>query len=289
MSRTELSRNPRFAQLSPEVGELDEAAVRDAMAQDADETLATLIAMSHATDEALRAAVRRIVPRLVLDQARRGTPAARGVTKRRVVPIDRGDDLDLDRSLDSIVAARAEARAPHADELKAVAWARPQVALCLLVDASGSMNGARLATAATTAAACIVRARGEIGVVAFASRPTVLQALTTKPAGTALVESVLRLRGHGTTALSAALEAARRQLAKATAARRVTVLLSDCRETDDVDPAPAMRALDEVIVLAPADDSDAAAALCRSTGAAMAEIASVADVAPAITRLLGRR
>ncbi|GAC67882.1 VWA domain-containing protein [Gordonia soli] len=275
--------------MSPDVGELDEEAVADAMAEDADQTMATLIAMSHATDEGLRAAVRRIVPRLVLEQARRGAPKVRGITRRRVVPADRGGDLDVEASLDAVVAARAERRVPALDELRSQVWARPEVALCLVVDASGSMNGSRLATAAVAAAACLLRARGQTAVISFASRPAVLKKMGVTATDARVVDAVLRLRGHGVTAVSAALESARRELATADAARRVVLLLSDCRHTDDIDPVPALRALDEVLILAPAQDNEAALALGRAGGAAVASIESISDVAPAVSRLLAPR
>ena len=53
--------------------------------------------------------------------------------------------------------------------------------MCLLVDRSGSMNGDRLATAAVTAAACLVRAPGEHAVVTFARHAAVLAPLGVPP------------------------------------------------------------------------------------------------------------
>src|SRR4029077_16712849 len=41
-SRRDLARNPRFQQISPEVGELDEACVEEALLEDEDEALALL-------------------------------------------------------------------------------------------------------------------------------------------------------------------------------------------------------------------------------------------------------
>ena len=41
-SRRDLARNPRFEQVSPEVGELDEEAVDEGLRDDPDETLAML-------------------------------------------------------------------------------------------------------------------------------------------------------------------------------------------------------------------------------------------------------
>ncbi|MFY0406153.1 VWA domain-containing protein [Solicola sp. PLA-1-18] len=242
--------------------------------------------MARATDEGLREAVRRLVPRLVLDQTRRGTPTRGGVGRRRTVPAWKGGELDLDRSMDAVLQAASEGRRPSVDELQATDWARPTLALCLVVDRSGSMNGARLTTAAVTAAACLGRAPAEHAVLAFAADVSVLKALDAPSRATRTVEAVLGLRGHGTTALSDALISARHQLARARARRRVVVLLSDCRATDDVDAVPAARGLDELVVLAPAGDDDEARHFARRSGARLASVASVLDVPSALAHLL---
>ncbi|MEO9322851.1 vWA domain-containing protein [Nocardioides sp. C4-1] len=242
--------------------------------------------MSHATDERLRAAVRRLAPRLIIDQTRRGIPRNRGVARPRPVPAHRGGDLDLDRSMDAVVGARAEARMPSLDDLTASAWSRPDLALCLVVDHSGSMNGARLTTAAVAAAACLTYAPQEHAVVAFASTATTLKRLADAARPTATIERVLALRGHGTTGLAGALREAQAQLAGARARRRVVLLLSDCRVTDEVDATPVARSLDELVVLAPAGDDDEARRLARESGARTAPIQSVLDVPAALNRLL---
>ncbi|MBU6315561.1 MAG: hypothetical protein KGR47_03565, partial [Acidobacteria bacterium] len=78
-SRRELARNPRFEQVSPEVGELDEAAVDEAMADDPDDTMAMLADLTGATDQVLRELARRLAGRLFLDISRRGPSRPRGV------------------------------------------------------------------------------------------------------------------------------------------------------------------------------------------------------------------
>lgn len=246
---------------------LDERAVREALAADPEETLALLATMASATDETLRRAVHRLAPRLVLDRARTGRAVRRGTGRPRPVPAGRGGDLDVDASLDAVAAARAEGRPPHLDELVARDWGRPDLALCLLVDRSGSMHGARLAGAAVTAAACALRAPGEHAVLAFARSTEPVKPLASAQRPIATVEAVLRLRGHGVTGLAGALRAAHDELAGARAARRVVVLLSDCRATDEQDPVPAGRALPALVVLAPTDDADAARAFAAATGA----------------------
>jgi Mg-chelatase subunit ChlD len=242
--------------------------------------------MSHATDERLRAAVRRLAPRLILDQTRRGIPRKRGVARLHPVAAREGGDLDLDRSMDAIVGARAEGRPPGLDEMTASEWARPGLALCLVVDHSGSMNGVRLATAAVTGAACLTMAPREHAVLAFAAQTRALKPLAGSGSPARTIERILALRGHGTTGLAGALQAAQGQLAGAQAKRRVVLLLSDCRATDEVDAVPAARSLEELLILAPAADDDEARRLAREAGASIASITSVLDVPAALNRML---
>lgn len=242
--------------------------------------------MTVATDERLRALSRRLARTIVLDRARTGRVRLRGTSRLRRVAADRGGDLDIDSSLDTIAAARAVRRTPGLDELVARDWGRPAVAVCLVIDASGSMSGARLAAAALTAAACAWRAPGEFAVVSFARDVHVHRALTAPVEAGLVVERLLQLRGHGVTALATALRRAGEQLAPARAQRRVTILLSDCRATDDEDPAQAASALDELLILAPGDDSAEAEAFAARVGARCEAMADAADAPGALGRLL---
>lgn len=269
------------------MGELDEQALGVAMGEDPDAALALLAGLVTATDEQLRAQARRLAGRLVLDRVRRGPARARGIGRPRSAPADRGGDLDLDASADALLGAHAAGRAPGLDELVSREWGRPELALCLLVDASGSMTGPRLATAALAAAACALRAPREHAVVTFARQVSVLRRLRDERPPDRVVDEVLRLRGHGATALAAALREATDQLGASRAARRVTVLLSDCQATDGRDPVPAARAAEELVVLAPADDPHAAAELARSAGGRWAPVSSAADVPAVLADLLG--
>ena len=54
MSRRSLARHANFDDVSPGVGQLDEAAFDDAMAADPDEAMALLADMTRATDAGLR-------------------------------------------------------------------------------------------------------------------------------------------------------------------------------------------------------------------------------------------
>jgi Mg-chelatase subunit ChlD len=241
--------------------------------------------MSGATDEQLRRLARRLAGRVALRLTRTGRLRERGVGRLRRVPLEPGGDLDLDASLDPLLAAAAGRRAPAAEDLRATVWARPSVALCLLVDRSGSVGGQRLATAALAAAAVSLRAPDDHSVIAFNDRAVVLRAQAENRPVLEVVQALLALRGHGTTDLALAFEAARRQLAPSRASRRITVLLSDARPTAGPDPVPAARGLDELLVLAPAGDAAQARAFAATVGARLDVLAGPSDV-PRALRLL---
>ena len=237
------------------------------MAADPDATLALLADMTTATDEVLRARAHRLAARLVLERSRTGRVTLGGTGRPRAVPADRGGDLDVDASLEAITAARGEGRVPHLADLTARDWGRPELALCLLVDDSGSMTGARLAAAAMVTAACALKAPAEHAVSAFARDVRPIRRLSEPVPPETVVTRVLALRGHGVTGLAGALRHGADVLAGARATRRVVVLLSDCRATDDEDPLPAAAAVDELVIVAPRDDGEAAQELARAVGA----------------------
>src|SRR4029077_18480933 len=89
-----------FGDVSPEVGELDEAALARLLEQDPDAAANLLADLALATDQALAAAARRLAARVFVRFASGGSRPARGT--RRLWP-GRGDgDLDLDRTLDRL-------------------------------------------------------------------------------------------------------------------------------------------------------------------------------------------
>lgn len=264
---------------------LDEEALSRALAAEPDATLAMVADLVHATDERLRAQARRLAAQLVIDRSRAGRAVRSGVSRPRLVQAARGGDLDVDASMDGIVTARGERRPPGLDDLTARDWGRQGLALCLVLDSSGSMNGERLAAAATVTAACVLRAPSQHAVLTFAGDVRTVRALHgTEPAAT-VVDRVLALRGHGVTHLAEALRAASRSLAPSRAKRQVVLLLSDCRHTGE-DPVAAARLLPELAVLAPRDDTDQAEAFARVAGAGFAALGPLADAPAILDRLL---
>ncbi len=289
-SRRQLEYHPAFNLLSAEVGELDEEAFEDLWADDPNEALELLALMSQATDATLAALAQRLAGRLLLDLTTAGPARAGGtgrLVERRAHPD--ADDIDVDASFDAIHHAAAEGRRPSLDELKTRTWDRPQTAICLVVDRSGSMDGSRLATAALAAAACTWRAPGELAVLAFGHRVLTIKDLRQHQPPESVAGSILRLRGHGTTDIDLALKAAGRQLASSQARRRVVVLLSDGESTTGDDPVPAAGALDELAVLAPADEPEHARRLTRQVGARLELVGGPLDVVAALNGVLGNR
>jgi Mg-chelatase subunit ChlD len=286
--RRELSRHPRFAEVSPEVGVLDEQAMSQALADDPT-AFELLAAMTTATDENLRAAAIRLSASIVLERARAGRVSMRGVSRLRPVRGATDGDLDIDASIEGVSAARIEARPVALDDLTTVQWAKAPTAFAVVVDRSGSMNGPRLAAAATVAAACALRAPREHAVLSFAGSVDVIRPLASDIPPAVVAERLLRMRGHGVTRLAAALRAAGEQLAAARARRRVVILLSDCRSTDEDGTLETARALPELIILAPADDHEQAAHLAGLAGARWGPIAHPLDAAAALDHLLETR
>lgn len=273
--------------MSPEVGELDETAVEEAMSDDPDEMLAMLADLTGATDPRLRELARRLAGRLFLDVAKRGPSRPRG-TGRLVTQRYRpdGGDLDMDASMDAIVTARSSRSAVDPEDLRIRAWAKPATAICLLVDRSGSMGGKPLATNAVAASAVAWRAPDDYSVLTFGKDVVAAKSQDIARSNEMVVDSVLALRGFGTTDVAGALIAARDQLLRSSAGRKVTVLLSDCRSTVDGDAIAAALGLDELVIVAPESDAGEARDLAAAVGAKITTVSGPSDAAAALTRVL---
>ncbi len=287
LSRRTLGRHRRFQDVSSQVGMLDLAAFDEAMAEDPDETLEMLADLTGATDQRLRELARRLAGRLVVDLARSGRTRRRGVGRMRTEKFcDNGCDLDIDASLEPLQMARAVGTTVDLNDLKVRAWTRPATAICLVVDRSGSMGGDRLAAAAVAAAAVAWRAPDDYSVLAFSDNVMIIKPQNESRGSEAVVDDLLTLRGHGTTDLSLALEAAQTQLMRSKAQRRLAVLLSDCRATAGGDPVDQARAVDELFVVAPAGDSEEGQALAAAAGGRFAPLDGPSGIPGVFARLM---
>ncbi|MFC5234847.1 AAA family ATPase [Pseudonocardia zijingensis] len=277
-----------FADVSPEVGALDDAAFDALLARDPEGAAALLADLAVATDEGLRAAARQLAGRVFLRLGRVGPARARGT--RRLAPVPRGDgDLDLDRTLDAWEPGAG--RRPRAEDIVTRGWTASRRAVALAVDVSGSMQGQAVALAAVAAAGVVLAAGDGLvpAVVAFGTGVRVLQAHGVRRPPEELLSDLVALRGHGTTDLAAGLREAAGQLAGAAVDQRLVVLLSDCLHTAGDDPATALEGIDRLQVLVPlggADAEAAAAALAGRRGGRAQTVRRLAEVGPALTRVL---
>lgn len=249
--------------------------------------MALLADLNGATDERLRELARRLAGRVVVEIARFGPVPRRGVGRLTRARASHAEgDIDLDPSLDSILLGRATDTRVDADDLVVTTWRRPSVAVCLLVDRSGSMHGERLAAAAVAAAAVVYRSGADCSVVAFAEDAVVVKAQHESRSAEEVVGDLLRLRGFGVTNLALAARVAQQQLERSTAGRRITVLLSDCRVTTGGDAVPDAASLAELVVLAPEDDVADARAFAEAIGSRWTTLAGPSSVPTALATVL---
>jgi len=280
-----LSRHPNFEQVSPEVGELDEAAIDEAMRDNPDDTLSMIADLTAATDPKLREAAKHIAGRLMLDLAGATKQRRRGIGRIVTQPFRGEGDIDIDASVEAF-EGRGARRRVKVEELRARSWSKRDTALCLVVDRSGSMGGKPLATSALAAAAVALREPDDYSVLAFGRDVIVAKSQDVRRPGADVVNSVLTLRGFGTTDLAGALRAATEQLSRSRAARKVVVLLSDCRATETGDVEAAARAVDELCIVAPEGDDAEARTLAANIGARIATVAEPTDIPAALTEVL---
>jgi Mg-chelatase subunit ChlD len=296
LSRAELaSRHPAFADVSPEVGELDTESLAAMFSADPDAAAALLADLSQATDASLRALARKLAARVFIQLGAAGRQPSRG--PRRIRSVVRGTgDIDLDATLDRLAGRWP----PPADDLVTRSWQAHRRSLCLLVDASGSMSGLALAMAAVATASVLLAGDGRLdaGALAFSGTVTVLQQPGIRQPPEQVVGRLLGLRGHGLTDVAGALRAAAAALAAATAAgERSAVLLSDCVSTAGGDPAEALAGIDRLDVLCPLpsgrepDPESLAGAerLARLGGGLCRPVRTLADIPSALTLLLAGR
>ncbi len=288
--RAELAaQHAAFADVSPEVGTLDATAFDAFLARDPEAAAALLADLAVATDEGLRAAARQLAGRVFLRLGRVGPARARGT--RRLAPVPGGEgDLDLERTLDAWEPGPT--RRPGPDDVVTRGWTASRRAVALVVDVSGSMQGQAVALAAVAAAGVVLAAGDGLvpAVVAFGQGVRVLQAHGVRRPPEELLAELVGLRGHGTTDLAAGLRAAAGQLSAAVADERLVVLLSDCIHTAGDDPSSALGGIDRLQVLVPlggAEAEAAAAALAARRGGRAQTVRRLAEVGPALTRVLG--
>ena len=286
-SRAELAAaHPDLADVSPEVGQLDERAFEELHRRDPDLAVALLADLATATDPALRERARRLAARVFVRMARGGPPARRG--HRRLAPVAglAEADVDLERTLE-----RASGRPRSSEDFVVRDWRSARPAACLLIDQSGSMRGRGMALAAVAAAAAALAAgdRADCSVVAFNRDAIVLQPLGRPRRPERLVTDILALRAHGTTNLELALRTASAQLGRAGSPERLAIVMSDCLATAGGDPLTALAGIDRLHVLGTSTEPEAVARcreLARRAGGRYLPATTFAEVGAGLAAVL---
>jgi len=128
-----------------------------------------------------------------------------------------------------LLAACVHAHAVPPPSNTSAAATPPSVALILVIDRSGSMQGTKLddARASIEAARAALPADGELGVIAFDSAPEVLLAPVRVSDKDAVAGAIARLDAGGGTQYVGALQAAERMVASVAAGKRLVIFVSD--------------------------------------------------------------
>jgi GGDEF domain-containing protein len=75
-------------------------------------------------------------------------------------------------------------------------------------------------------------------------------------------------------------------LSRSRAGRRIAVLLSDCRATVDGDAVAAAAGMDELVIIAPAEDHDEAKAFAERVGARLTLVSGPSEIPEVLARVL---
>lgn len=273
LSSQELSATTRLDEVLADDGSLD----IEGSSLDDEALMAVLADAANATDRELRQAARDAAAGLAISLASRSDSTVRGPRRAATVRADRAEgDLDIDRSLPGVALAKAAGHPPRRDDLWVETRRDQRVHLCLVVDRSGSMAGERLATAAVTAAACVLGAARQrqltTSVLLFNNRCVVLAEPSERRSVNDVIDDVLTLRGAGSTDLASAALSAGRRHAREAADRYLSIVVSDCAWNEGDDPRDALGALARlgplsILIPAGADPEGAARRLGDDVGA----------------------
>lgn len=242
-----------------------------------------------APDPEVVAAARSIAARLAVSRPRERHSRSRGAGDLLSVPYAGGaDEIDLDRTMDAL----AERRPLHPEDVVVRERRRRRRAVVLAVDVSGSMRGERIRTAAATVGALRAElARDDLAVVAFWSDAAVLLRLGEHATLEGLVDELLAIEPVGLTNVAFPLEFAERELRAAGDRRRRVILLSDCVHNAGPDPrgvAARLPRLDVLLDVSGEQDPELARDLARRGRGIVRPVRTHRDVAPALSRILGR-
>jgi len=285
-TREELGQYPVLQRLSSDPGQVDRSAFAEVIEEDPELVLDLMPHLAKASDGVLRRVAREVAGRLVVRFAEAAGGAASGDGKWRAARYTPGAEVDIEAMLEEILLAREMGEPVDIDHLRARSWQRRPTAVSLVVDNSGSMGASRLSAAAVATAALAMRVPSDFSVIAVSDRALVLKAQGSTRPVEAIVDDLFGLRSYGWTNLALGLTAARAQLARSSAGRKMTVLLTDGQANRGLDPAAVAARLDLVHVIVPGEVNDACRAIAAAGGGRVVAFAGLAEAPRVISGLL---
>jgi Mg-chelatase subunit ChlD len=155
------------------------------------------------------------------------------------------DEIEFDRTLEKIVERPTESL----EENLVVLSRKPEErkACVVMLDHSSSMQGFKVAVAALTAATIALHFRENYGVVAFATRASVLKPLARSRAPARVAEDVLSLDARGLTNIREALLLALGEMRNYE--KKIGILITDGDWTYGGDPVEVARLFDRLHVI----------------------------------------
>ena len=285
-TREELKQYPLLQDLVSQPGQVDRGAFADAIDEDIEQMLDLLPHLVKAKDGALRRVAREVAGRLVIRFAEAAGGASAGDGKWRSAKWTPGAEVDLEAVLEELLIARSLGEPLDIEHLQARSWQRRKAAVCLVVDNSGSMGASRLSAAAISTAALAMRAPSDFSVIAVADKALVLkQQGSTRPVE-AVVDDLFGLRSYGWTNLALGLTAARLQLARSSAPRKMCIVLTDGQANRGLDPAVEAARLDLVHVIVPGTPNDQVRAIAAAGRGRVVSFSGLAEAPRVISNLL---
>ena len=229
---------------------------------------------SGALDASVRALARQIASRLMIPRPRKDARSQRGAGTLASVPYRRGsDEIDLDKTIEML----AERPVPDDEDIIVRERVRTRRALVLVVDASGSMKGERIRTAAAVVGALAGElAHDDLAVIAFWSDAAVLQKFGQQQSPDRLLDLLTSIPARGLTNVGFPLKLAAAELRQ--------------RPAQDAGPDPRPIAsrlprLDVLLDLSGEHDEELARELSKAGKGALQTVTTHRDVATALTRI----
>lgn len=231
--------HPKAREAFSEEGYLDPESFRELHEKDEEAALALLGDLwPNAPDEELRETTRRMALRIVVRLARRSPTAKPGRGKLRPVRYHfDSDDLDLDRTLEEITGKPY----PEYADFWVTERVKSRRAYALLLDASGSMRGAKLMHAALAAGALARNLPDDdFSVALFWRDAAVVKGMTQQKPLARLLDDILSARARGLTNLRLGLEVGLRELGLSAAREKEAMIFTDGIHNLGENPLPVV-------------------------------------------------